>query len=176
MKHHWFWAKVTAVQHVARGRPAWSLGFTSKLFSKQLEVWSSVFCLSPFIVEIYGVLLNGLFHKSTWFPWEFSSAKFQNHRNSEKVQIISIWKCFCGTFMIYTGWVPHLHTFCSSDCGHFSQDIPQTEAHKLPHFLALRVEQKCRSATEQFSKWEYFWLRAKNATILGEVRERNQFW
>lgn len=26
--------------------------------------------------------------------------------------------------MVYTVWVPHLHTFRSLDCGHFSQDIP----------------------------------------------------
>lgn len=126
-KHHWFWAKAAVVQHVDSGSLGWSLGSTSKLLSKQLEAWSFVFCLNPSIMEIYGVLLNGFFHKSSWFPWKFSSAKwnisYQNCRNSEKDQLISIWKCFCGIFwFIHVGY--RISTLSAPLTGHFSQDIP----------------------------------------------------
>lgn len=140
---------------------AWAL--PPKLFPKQLEVSEqlTVFCLNQFLVGIYGVLLNGLSHKSSWLLWKSSSAKwnfsFLNCRNSEKAQRVSIWKCFCVIFWYSSGTSSSHFLFLE-----FWSLLPGSPVDRSLQDASFPCpEYNCRSTTGLCSKWEYLGLKAE---------------
>lgn len=85
-------------------------------------------------------LLNGLPQKSSYFPWKFSSPKWNillyNCGNSEEVQIISIEKCFYGVFcLVLFGYLISTHSV--PEMVVVSPRMSHRHPHKLSHSLAF---------------------------------------